>query len=279
MAESNDFAMGYALGQDSNSGGGSGGSGDGFGFGGGWGGLIGLLIVASLFGGGWGFGGGFGGMGGMGGGMMLNGIATRADINEGFALNNITNGIRGIEQGICDSTYALNNAITGGFHNQTVATMQGFNGVTHGFCDLSHQLSDCCCENRAAIAQVRYDMATQACDTRNLIQNTTRDLMDNANANTRQIMDFLVQDKISALQAENQSLKFAASQANQNAVLMAAMDANKAELLRRTGHDCPTAAYIVQPPTPVSFPTNGCGVAQWGGGGCGGNCGGWGWNS
>ena len=89
---------------------------------------------------------------------------------------------------------------------------------------------------------------------------------------TRQIMDFLVQDKISALQAENQSLKFAASQANQNAVLMAAMDANKAELLRRTGHDCPTAAYLVQPPTPVNFPTNGCGTVQfggWGGNGCG----------
>ena len=265
MAENNDFAMGYAMGQD------SGGCNDGFGFGGGWGGLIGLLIVASLFGGGWGFGGGFGGwgMGGMGGGMMLNGIATRADINEGFALQNITGGIRGIEQGLCS-----------GFHDQTVTAMQGFHGVDNALCNLGyqtqqgfnalgHQLSDCCCENRAAIAQVRYDMATQACDTRNLIQSTTRDLMDNANANTRQIMDFLVQDKISALQAENQSLKFAASQANQNAVLMAAMDANKAELLRRTGHDCPTAAYIVQPPTPVSFQTNACGVAQWGGGGCG----------
>ena len=70
---------------------------------------------------------------------------------------------------------------------------------------------------------------------------------------------------------ENQSLKFAASQANQNNVLMAAMDANKAELLRRTGHDCPTAAYIVQPPTPVSFPVNAFGQAQYGG--WGNNCG------
>ena len=256
MAENNDFAMGYAMGQD------SGGCNDGgMGFGG-WGGLIGLLIVASLFGG-MGFGGfGFGGFG-MGGGMgmMLNGMATRADINEGFALQNITSGIQGIQNGLCD-----------GFHNQTVGMMNGFNGVERGFCDLSHQISDCCCTTQNAIQGVRYDMATQACDTRNLIQNTTRDLIDNANANTRQIMDFLVQDKISALQAENQSLKFAASQANQNAVLMAAMDANKAELLRRTGHDCPTAAYLVQPPTPVNFPTNGCGQVQfggWGNGGCG----------
>ena len=256
MADNNDFAMGYAMGQDSNSG-----NGGDFGFGGGgWGGLLGLIVVASLFG----WGGMGGGFGGWGGGAGLQGMATRADINEGFALNNITGGITAIQQGICDSTYALNNAITGGFH-----------GVERGFCDLSHQISDCCCTTQNAIQGVRYDMATQACDTRNLIQNTTRDLIDNANANTRQIMDFLVQDKISALQAENQSLKFAASQANQNAVLMAAMDANKAELLRRTGHDCPTAAYLVQPPTPVNFPTNGCGQVQfggWGYGGCGCGC-------
>ena len=250
MAEDN-FAMGYALGQDSN----GNNCNDGFGFGGG--GWFWIILLFAVFGG-WGFGGGgwgggFGGYGGAG----LQGMATRADINEGFALNGITTGITAIQQGICDSTYALNNAITGGFH-----------GVERGFYDISRQMADCCCENRAAIAQVRYDMATQACDTRNTIQNTTRDLIDNQNANTRQIMDFLVQDKISALQAENQSLKFAASQANQNAVLMAAMDANKAELLRRTGHDCPTAAYIVQPPTPVSFPVNACGQARWGDG-CG----------
>jgi hypothetical protein len=246
----NDFATGYALGADSNENRNNG----LFGGDGSW---IWIIILLALFGG-WGFGGGgFGGYGGYGG-AGLQGIATRADINEGFALNGITTGITAIQQGICDSTYALNNAITGGFH-----------GVERGFYDVSRQLADCCCENRAAIAQVRYDMATQACDTRNTIQTATRDMIDNANANTRQIMDFLVQDKISALTAENQSLKFAASQANQNAVLMAAMDANKAELLRRTGHDCPTAAYIVQPPTPVSFPVNACGQAQWGGNGCG----------
>ena len=261
MADDN-FAMGYALGQDSNN------NNCNDGFGGGWGSWIWVILLLAVLGGGWGGIGGFGGGWGMGG-AGLQGMATRADINEGFALNNITGGITAIQQGICDSTYALTNAINGGFSASQMSMMQGFNGVERGFCDLSHQLSDCCCENRAAIAQVRYDMATQACDTRNLIQNTTRDLIDAQNANTRQIMDFLVNDKISALQAENQSLKFAASQANQNAVLMAAMDANKAELLRRTGHDCPTAAYIVQPPTPVSFPVNACGQAQWGGNGCG----------
>ena len=106
-----------------------------------------------------------------------------------------------------------------------------------------------------------------------MIHSTTRDVIDNANANSRAILDFLTNDKIATLTAENQSLKFAASQSNQNAVLMAAMDANKAEILRRTGAECPTPAYLVNAPTPVSFPLNACGQVQFGNnhGGCG-NC-------
>ena len=115
-----------------------------------------------------------------------------------------------------------------------------------------------------AIQGVRYDMATQACDTRNTIQNSTRDIIDNANANSRAILQALNDNYIRSLENENQSLKLAASQSNQNAVLMAAMDANKAEILRRTGAECPTPAYVVQPPQPVTFPNfcntcNSCG--------------------
>jgi hypothetical protein len=101
------------------------------------------------------------------------------------------------------------------------------------------------------------------------VNNGTRDVLENQNANTRAILDFLTQDKIATLTAENQNLKLTASQANQNAVLMAAMDANKAEILRRTGAECPTPAYVVQPPTPVNFPVNACGQAYgFGGYGC-----------
>jgi hypothetical protein len=130
-------------------------------------------------------------------------------------------------------------------------------------------LSDCCCATQRAIDGVNYNLATQSCETRNTIQNTTRDIIDNANANSRAILDFLTQDKIATLTAENQSLRLSASQANQNAVLMAAMDANKAEILRRTGAECPTAAYLVNAPTPVRFPLNSCGQVQFGGGTCG----------
>lgn len=247
MAENNDFAMGYAMGQDSNSN-----SGDGFGFGGGWGGLIGLLIVASLFGGGWGFG---------GGGGALNGVLTRADLSSGFSFNNLENAVRGIQQGICDSTYALNNSIMSGFH-----------GVDNALCGIGHQISDCCCTTQNAIQNVRYDLATQACDTRNLIQNVARDITDNANANTRSIMDFLVQDKISTLTAENQALKFAASQASQNAFITANQEAQTAELIRRLGRDCPVPAYVVPNPNCCYGNPVGIGYGNGFGNGCGCGC-------
>ena len=248
------FAMGYAMGQD------NGNNNNGNGLFGGDGGWLGILLLIALLGGGIGWGGGFGGFGGSGAG--LQGMATRADINEGFALNNITSGITAIQQGICDATYAINN----GLRDVGMNMMQGFNGVERGFCDLGHRLDMCCCENREAISQVRYDMATQACDTRNLIQNTTRDLIDAQNANTRQIMDFLVNDKLTTLQAENQSLKFAASQAAQNAFITANQEAQTAELIRRLGRDCPVPAYVV--PNPNCCYGNPVGVGFNGGGSC-----------
>lgn len=244
----NDFATGYAIGQND----GRGNSNCGFGdMGGGW---LWIIVLFALMFGGFGFG-GLGGFGGFGGGAGLQGMATRADITAGFQFQELQAAVRGIERGISDATYALNNTVVNGFH-----------GVERSICDLSHQLSDCCCENRAAIADLKYTIATEDCATRNLIQNTTRDLIDNQNNNTRSILDFLVKDKIDTLTAENQALKFAASQSRQNDFLSAVADSKTAELIRRLGADCPTPAYVVQPPTPVNFPVNSCGTfAGWGG--------------
>jgi hypothetical protein len=111
-------------------------------------------------------------------------------------------------------------------------------------------------------------MIKEGCDTRHAICNSTRDIIDNANANTRSILDFLVQDKIAALTAENQNLKFQASQSQQNAYIAATIDATRAELIRRLGAEYPSPAYVVQPPQPVTFGTNGCGYV-YNGNGCG----------
>ena len=198
-------------------------------FGGDWSAWIILFLLFGLFGNGYG---GFGGFGG-GGGSGFQGYATRADINEGFALNGITNGITAIQQGLCDTTYALNNAI-----------------------------KDCCCTTQRAIDGVNFNMAKGFCDLGNVVNNGTRDILENANSNTRAILDFLTQDKIATLTAENQSLKFQASQTAQNAFITANQQAQTAELIRRLGADCPTPAYVVQPPTPVHFPYSICGCGN-----------------
>lgn len=206
------------------------GAGGGFGYGDGW--VIWLFFILAIVWGG--FGNGFGGFGGNGvNGAGFQGYATRADINEGFALNNITSGITAIQQGICDSTYALNNAITNGFQNQTIATMQGFNGVTAGQNAIQHQLSDCCCQTQRAIDGVNYNMATNTCALQNAISNSTRDIVEAGNANTRSILEFLTNSKIADLQNENQSLKLAASQQMQNAFFAANQEAQTAEIIRR----------------------------------------------
>lgn len=92
-----------------------------------------------------------------------------------------------------------------------------------------------------------YDMATQACDTRNTIQNSTRDIIDNANCNSKAILDFLVNSKMQDLQTENQNLKLAASQAAQNNYLVSQL------------RPCPTPAYITCNPWAASAPYGACG--------------------
>ena len=244
------MALGYALGQDSNNNSGSGmWGGDGW-----WA----IILFAMIFG--WGRG-GFG-FGGFGGGAStdpgLQGIATRADVNEAIVFNGLERGISAIQQGICDSVYALNNAVTGGFNSTNVAMLQGFNGVDKSLCQLGYNLQDCCCQTQNAIQGVRYDMATQACDTRNTIQNSTRDIIDNQNANYRGLMDFMVQSKIDSLQSENQALKLAASQANQNSYLTATLDAQTNELIRRI-NPMPVPAYQVPAPYPFCGSGYSCG--------------------
>lgn len=248
-------------------------------WGGDWSSWIILFLIFGMFNGGWG--GGFGGWGG--GGAGLQGMATRADINEGFALNDIQNGIRGIQQGQCDSTYALNNSIMGGFHGvdnaictlgyQNQQAISGLSaqlaqcccdtrgainevgtGVERAGWNLSKQISDCCCDMEKMNMQSRFDAQTYNCNTLQAIDK----LGD-------RIIDYMAAERTQNLRDENQALRLAASQSNQNAALGARIDAAVAELLRRTGNDCPTAAYLVQPPTPVNFPVNGCGQVQFGG--------------
>ncbi len=190
-------------------------------------GLAAIIIIALLFG--WGRGGyGANDGGGNSGGGVMDGYVLTSD----FA--NIERKLDSVNSGLCDGFYAMNTGMLNGFAGVTQAVTSGFSAAELARCNqqaaLMQQLNamqmqnqNCCCENRQAIAQVRYDMATQACDTRNTIQNVARDITDNQNAGTRAILDFLTQSKIQTLEADNQALRLAASQSAQNATLINAL--------------------------------------------------------
>lgn len=255
-----DFATGYLAGQDSGVGNSGGGNGGFFGGDGIWA----ILLFALIFGYG---GNGFGGGGGRGG------CVTQADLCSSFNFNNLENAVRGIQQGICDSTYALNNSIMNGFHgvDNALCTL-GYQNQA-GFNALGHQISDCCCTTQRAIDSVNYNMATQFCTLGNTIQGSTRDIIDANNANYRGIMDFLVSEKLASKDARIAELTNQLSQSNQNAVLRAAIDASTAEIIRRTGNECPVPAYVVPNPNCCYGNPLGVGYNYGGNNGCGCGCG------
>ncbi len=189
----------------------------GFGDGNGWWIILFFIVLMGWGRNGWGNGNGSGG--------VMDGYILTSD----FA--NIERKLDGVNNGICDGFYAMNTGMLNGFAGVTQAVTNGFSQAELARCNqqaalmqqlnaMQMQAQECCCENRAAIAQVRYDMATQACDTRNTVQSATRDIIDNQNQNSRAILDFLTQSKLQDLQTANQELRLQASQAAQNNYLI-----------------------------------------------------------
>ena len=239
---SGDLSLGYMMGQSEGNGGGWGNFGEGS-----WA----VVIIALLFGrGGFGGGGLFGGSGG-------NPVTT-GDLCSQFNFNDLQRSVQGIQQGICDSTYALNNTLMSGFHGVDNAICNLGYQTQSGFNALSTQLASCCCETQRAIER-------GFCDTNYNMATNTRDIIEATNCGVRSILDFLTQDKIATLQAENQSLKFQASQSAQNNYLAALSDAQTAELVRRIA-PMPVPSYTVPAPYPY------CGGFGGYGGGCGCGC-------
>lgn len=205
--------------------------GDGMGWGGNWGAWIILFLIFGMFGWG-GFGGGWGGNRGA---SAVDGYVLTSD----FA--NVERKIDVVNNGLCDGFYAMNTGMLNGFAaiNQNVSN--GFQtaelsranqqmGLMQQLNAMQAQQASCCCETREAIQGVNYNLAQQGCDTRNTIQNVTRDILDNQNANARAVLDALTAQRIEAKDAkiaeQNQQIfaaQLAASQAAQNETLKAYM--------------------------------------------------------
>lgn len=248
MGEGN-FAEGYAVGRDT----GNSCYNNGM-FGGDWGWWIILLL---LFG--WGNNGncGFGGNGGAGGmnlGYDIGKLATSNDVAVGFAqsatlnsLNDLKLGQAGIQQTLCQ-----------GFGGVNTAVLQSTNTLQNAICQLGYEQQNCCCQTQRAIDGVNYNMAKNACDIQNTINNSTRDIIDSQRDGTNAILNFLTQEKISSLQAENAQLT---AQLSQNAQTRTLID---------TLRPCPQPAYITCSPYESVY---GVGRSGYGYNNCGCGCG------
>lgn len=159
---------------------------------------------------------------------------------------NISNGFHGVDNAICNLGFQTQQ----GFNNTNMAMMQNTNAIQSTLNNMAAQNASCCCETQRQIergfADTNYNMATQACETRQAIADSTRN-----------ILDFLTQDKIATLTAENQNLKFQASQTAQNAYIAANQEAQTAELIRRI-NPMPVPAFTVPAPYAYAGCGNGC---------------------
>lgn len=214
-----------------------------------------FLIFALIFG--WG-GNGFGGFGGRGGGYgtmglaaEMNGIATRADINEAFALNGINNGIESLKNGQTALQQSLCN---------------DFNSVNTNLMQLGQNMQNCCCTIERGIDGINYNMAKNTCDitgaikdTNYLMSNGFNSIIQNTHNDTDRILAKLdqmetarLQEKNQALRDENQTLKFQISQTAQNGYI----DAIGNSIVARLQQPTPVPSYTVPAPYPYS---SGCG--------------------
>lgn len=210
-------------------------------------------------------------------GSGYQGTTTREELTYGFDMSDIKSGINSLQTDLCNGFAGVNNNLLSGFagvtetlngnartlqsdisnlgmnamqntfsitqaiNADTIANMQNTNALSQQLNNMAATNAQCCCENRnlitSSFADLNYNLASQACQNRQAVNEGVRDIIDNTNASMRSILDFLVKDKIETLTAENATLKGQISQNLQNAYLVEQLS-NKA----------PIPAYVVQNP-------------------------------
>lgn len=210
-------------------------------------------------------------------GSGYQGTTTREELTYGFDVSDIKSGINSLQTGLCNGFAGVNNNLLTGFagvtetlngnartlqsdisnlgmnamqntfgitqaiNADTIANMQNTNALSQQLNNMAATNAQCCCENKnlitSSFADLNYNLASQACQNRQVVNEGVRDIIDNTNASMRSILDFLVQDKIETLTAENATLKGQISQNLQNAYLIDQLSSK-----------APIPAYVVQNP-------------------------------
>lgn len=243
-----------------------------------------LLLFLLLGNNGWGNGFGGGSNGGVGG-LFYPFMNQNETINDGFRDQMINNNITGIRDSIgnlstqlCNCCCDMRDTVNQGFYNSEIAAAnrqmanmnQAFglqNAINSGFNATQAQLANCCCENRAATADLKYTIATENCADRAAISDGIRDVIASQTAGVQRILDQLCNDKIDAKNDEiaqlRQQLNMATlreSQTAQNAFIQRGFSDEVDQLYNRLSN-CPVPSTPVYGRTPI-FTCNqnqGCG--------------------
>ena len=250
---------------------------DGFMGGNGW-----WILILFILLGGWN--GGFGGFGGGVDGGLYPWMNNSQNINNGFRdqmlntqingiQNSITSGFGDIQTALCGGFAGVNASINGAqnaiaqqlYGNQIADLERSFaaqTATTSGLTGIQSQLAQCCCENRAATADLKYTVATEACADRAALNDGVQKIMDKLCALE---LDG-VKGQLAAAQRENVGLQnqlnmasMAASQAAQNAFIQKGFS-DEVDALYNRLNTCPVPTTPVYGRTPIFTCNNGgCG--------------------
>ena len=229
-----------------------------------WGGSGFWIILLFILLGGWnnGFGGGFGGN------DLYPWMNNSQNINNGFRdqmlgtqingiQNSITSGFGDVQNSLCAGFAGVNNTL----NQNTMADMERSFAVQSA-------LQNCCCENRAGIADLKYTVATENCADRTAAMENTRDIIDAQTRGTQAILDKLcaleldgVKGQLAQAQRENVGLQNQLNMAN-----LAASQAAQTVQIRNSIIDelrsCPIPSqpvYGTQPIFTCGGNSTGCG--------------------
>ena len=242
----------------------------------GWGGdgsfWIIILFLFTMFGNGWG-----NSFGGNAGGAMpyIMNNTTSNDMQRGFDQQSVMNGINGITNSLAAAEVSRCNAQA----NVLQTLNQNQSAVNQAMNSLAMSLQNCCCENRASVADLKYTVATEACADRAAVTTALADvtaantantqaLMNTINNGIQSIQDKLCQQEIEALKTQNQNLQtqlnmsnLAASQTAQTAQLLRD-NAAQTQALEQYLNPAPIPAYVVQNPNCCQQMNYGCGCTS-----------------
>lgn len=230
----------------------------GGGFGNGFGGDGFWIILLFILLGGWGGNNG----NGFGGGNLYPWMNQTDTINSGFRDQMLNSNISAINSGI----NGVNAAICNGFAQAEIAANSRQMADMNQNFALQSALQNCCCENRASIADLKYTVATENCSDRAALATSTRDIIESQTRSTQAILDKLCQQEIDALKTQNVSLQnqlnmatLRESQTAQNA-LIAQGFSNEVDALYNRLNSCPVPTTPVYGRTPIfTCNNNGCG--------------------